>query len=713
MEGQKRRQKILIVDDSEMNRSILVDMLGEEYDTIEVENGLQAVTVLQKQAAEISLVMLDIVMPEMDGFGVLGVMNKRRWIESIPVIMISAETTSDRIDQALELGVTDFISRPFDARVIRRRVINTLLSSAKQQELEALVAEQILEKEQNSLLMIDILSHIVEFRNGESGLHVIHVRRLTEVLLGHLATKTDRYRLGKNEIALISEASALHDIGKIAIDDKILNKPGKLTNEEFAIMKSHSMAGAKMLDGLSVHQDEPLVKIAYQICRWHHERWDGRGYPDGLKGDDIPIAAQTVALADVYDALTSERVYKPAFPHEKAVDMIVNGECGAFNPLLMECLRELSDTLEEELNGGAVQPKPRDVMNAVAEKLYQHSELSASNRTLQLLEHERMKYSFFAAMSKEIQFELTFSPAMMSFNAWGAKKLGLDEIVMDPMENPRIRYFLDDSLLDSLRDVIASTTPADPIVTYEGKMNFDGKLKWFRFVMQALWSEDEPPQLRGIIGKAIDVHSSRSYLENLEKRASTDQLTGLLNLTSAQKQAEARLKENQEANYALAFFDCDYFKDANNTFGHLFGNQLLVHIAERLRQTTRSGDIVSRAGGDEYIIFIQYHQELEPIIQRIYSSLHGEGFGGFTISISMGVATTEQVGADFTALMAAADKALYAVKQAGKGQYKFYDGTETSLTEVKGASVYTNQSEIIDFEEGEAGKENGESNEKM
>ena len=310
MDGKKRRQKILIVDDSEMNRSILVDMLGEEYDTIEVENGLMAVSELQKRAGEISLMMLDIVMPLMDGLEVLEVMNRRRWIETVPVIMISAETNSDKISQALEMGVTDFISRPFDAKIVHRRVLNTLLSSAKQAELENLVAEQIYEKEQNSLLMIDILSHIVEFRNGESGLHVVHVRRLTEVLLKQLASKRPDYELSVGKIALISEASALHDIGKIAIDEKILNKPGRLTNEEFQIMKQHSSIGAQMLDGLGVHQGEPLVRIAYQICRWHHERWDGRGYPDGLKGDDIPIAAQVVAMADVYDALTSERVYK-------------------------------------------------------------------------------------------------------------------------------------------------------------------------------------------------------------------------------------------------------------------------------------------------------------------------------------------------------------------------------------------------------------------
>ena len=259
--------------------------------------------------------------------------------------------------------------------------------------------------------------------------------------------------------------------------------------------------------------------------------------------------------------------------------------------------------------------------------------------------------------------------------------------------------YLGDGLGDKIHSALYSTSPDSPTVSLEGKMNYGGSMKWYRFVMQSLWSEDEPPKLRGVIGKAVDIHSSRSYLENLERRASMDGLTGLLNLTSAQKQAEARLRESGENDrFALAFFDCDFFKVANNTYGHLFGNNLLIHIAEKLQKVTRVGDIVSRAGGDEYIIFFQYNQELEPTIRRIYSALHGEDFGGFTISISMGVATTEQVGPDFPALMLAADKALYAVKQAGKGQYKFYDGSETSLAEAKGASVYTNQSEIIEFE---------------
>lgn len=343
------KQKILIVDDSEMNRSILSDMLYAEYEIIEAEDGFQAVMLLEKWGTELSLMLLDIVMPRMDGFEVLQLMNRNHWIKDIPVIMISAESGPTQVELAYELGVTDFISRPFNALIVHHRVVNTILLYTKQKKLIEMVADQIYEKERRSSLMIDILSHIVEFRNGESGLHVLHVRTLTELLLKHLRQKTDRYSISMTDISLISAASALHDIGKIAIDEKILNKPGRLTKEEFDIIKTHPLEGAKMLENLSIHQEEPMIRFAYEICRWHHERYDGKGYPDGLLGDDIPISAQIVAMADVYDALTSERVYKKAFSHETAVRMILDGQCGAFSPLLQECLEEMDGQLEEKL----------------------------------------------------------------------------------------------------------------------------------------------------------------------------------------------------------------------------------------------------------------------------------------------------------------------------------------------------------------------------
>lgn len=343
------KETILIVDDSALNRMVLIEILGKEnYTFLEAENGQQAVELLDCHP-EVDLLLLDITMPEMDGFGVLEAMNRYRWIEETPVIMISSEDAYPFIERAYDLGASDYITRPFDARVVCRRVSNTLMLYAKQKRLVQMVAEQVYEKEKVSNTMISILSHIVEFRNNESGLHVVHIRTITELLLRRLRKKTDRYPLTEADISLISTASALNDIGKINIPEQILNKPGRLTKEEFEIVKTHSAVGEHMLRQIPFNQNEPLVKIAREICRWHHERWDGRGYPDGLKGDEIPISAQVVSLADVYDALTSERCYKAAFDHETALNMIVNGECGAFNPLLLECLMDGADQIKQAM----------------------------------------------------------------------------------------------------------------------------------------------------------------------------------------------------------------------------------------------------------------------------------------------------------------------------------------------------------------------------
>ena len=343
------QETILIVDDSALNRMVLMEILGKEnYTFLEAENGQQAVELLDCHP-EVDLLLLDITMPEIDGFGVLEAMNQYHWIEETPVIMISAEDSYTFVERAYDLGASDYITRPFDARVVCRRVSNTLMLYAKQKRLVQMVAEQVYEKEKVSNTMISILSHIVEFRNNESGLHVVHIRTITELLLRWLRKKTDRYPLTEADISLISTASALHDIGKINIPEQILNKPGRLTKEEFEIVKTHSAVGEHMLRQIPFNQNEPLVKVAREICRWHHERWDGRGYPDGLKGDEIPISAQVVSLADVYDALTSERCYKAAFDHETALNMIVNGECGAFNPLLLECLMDGADQIKQAM----------------------------------------------------------------------------------------------------------------------------------------------------------------------------------------------------------------------------------------------------------------------------------------------------------------------------------------------------------------------------
>ena len=345
----QNKSQILLVDDSKMNRMMLAEILGDSYHILEAENGRECLETLQAEAGNIALVLLDINMPVMDGFEVLKAMNANHTIEDIPVIMISSDDSDDAIRRSYELGASDYVNRPFDARIVYRRVTNTIKLYAKQRRLVQMVSDQIHARENNTDMLVGVLSHIVEFRNGESGAHVRHIRTITEILLHRLLENSNKYSISAEQQDVIPLASALHDIGKIGIDEKILNKPGKLTPEEFEVMKTHSMLGAEMLHDLDNFGEQPLLQTAYEIARWHHERWDGRGYPDGLKGDEIPISAQLVSLADVYDALTSERCYKKAFSHEKAVQMILNGECGAFNPLLLQCLTDVQADLKEEL----------------------------------------------------------------------------------------------------------------------------------------------------------------------------------------------------------------------------------------------------------------------------------------------------------------------------------------------------------------------------
>lgn len=343
------KYKILIVDDSEMNREILSSMLGDEFDILEAADGKECISVIRKHGRDIALVLLDIVMPEMDGFEVLEFMNKHEWIDDIPVIMISSEDSAASVKKAYEMGVSDYINRPFDVEVVHRRVFNTIKLYAKQRRLIALITNQVYEKEKNNRILIEILSQIVEFRNGESGRHVLNVNIITGILLEQLAQITDKYNISWSDRLIITTAASLHDIGKIGIDEKILNKAGRLMPQEIEKMKEHTVIGASILENMELFKDEELVKTAYQICRWHHERYDGRGYPDGLKGEEIPVSAQVVALADVYDALVSRRVYKKSYSHEEAMKMILGGECGAFNPVLLQCLTEAQDKIKESI----------------------------------------------------------------------------------------------------------------------------------------------------------------------------------------------------------------------------------------------------------------------------------------------------------------------------------------------------------------------------
>ena len=668
----EKKYTILIVDDTEINRSLLADMLSAQYRILEASNGVEAIAMLEQHHTEISLVLLDIVMPVIDGFEVLAAMNRNQWIENVPVITISAETSSTYIDRAYDLGATDYISRPFDEKTVQRRVKNTIMLYAKQKMLGDMVTEQILEKEKSNYLMVEILSNIVEFRNGESGLHVLHIRTITELLLRQLVQETDRYGLTGTQISLVVNASALHDIGKISIPEAILNKPGRLTPEEFEIMKTHSVIGAQMLDNSPSHE-EALVQIARSICRWHHERYDGRGYPDGLKGDEIPIAAQVVALADVYDALTSPRVYKSAFSHEKAMEMILNGECGAFSPLLLRCLTAVGPHLAEALSVSTPDRLTRLEGQQLANQLLSGGQ--ASNRTLALLEQERTKYRFFASMSKEIQFEYNLGSDILTFSEWGAQQLGLNELIPHPATDPQLISIFTPEDLSDLVARIQAATPSAPVINVNYRLRIFGQNRWFKVVVRPLWVGEDHPTITGCIGKFLDAHEEYEELATFRRLSMQDSLTKLRNHMSARKIIESALAHSDNRRYALLLFDLDHFKSANDRFGHLFGDDVLKAVAQKVLRSIRSDDVAARVGGDEFLIFMSCTtDQVEPLIRRIFTSLTGT-YRDFPISLSLGVALAPEHGTDYETLFNRADQALYAAKKNGRNQYCLYDSS--------------------------------------
>ena len=517
------KQKILIVDDSEINRAMLKEILGEGYEYLEAENGLRAIEILRRRT-DIALVLLDLIMPEMDGFDVLRVMQCYAWQEEIPVIVISAAEDTRSVERAYDMGVADYIRRPFERVMVLRRVKNALMLYAKQKRLTRLVTDQVYEKEHNGVLMISILSHVVEFRNSESGQHVLHIRTLTDLLLHQLVQKTDRYQLDESDISLISTASALHDIGKIMIPEEILNKPGRLTEEEYATIKTHTTEGARILKGLAIGQDEPLVKVAHAICRWHHERWDGGGYPDRLKGDEIPIAAQVVALADVYDALTSERCYKQSYSHEKAVDMILHGECGSFNPLLMECLKESSELLRTELQRSEYDRGFRHETRRLSEEILHREALPREDRAQRLLDLERERTAFYAEQRGGIQFDYDIlSGSVTVVNRYEDPVNRTQKLDFDKGMG---LTFLSGKDRRKLLDAIADATPEEPDAAFSVLIAVDQEYRLHRLVMHTMWSRAGVRHCVSVVGQITDDHARLQ--EMMLGDVNSDQLEALL-----------------------------------------------------------------------------------------------------------------------------------------------------------------------------------------
>ena len=491
-----KRQKILIVDDAKFNRDILKEILGDAYNYLEAENGNQAIQMIGENIG-IDLMLLDINMPQMNGFEVLKIMKRSQCIAETPVIMISSEDAVDTMRKAYELGITDYITRPFDSVIVKKRVQNTLGLYMNQKHLINVVYDQVYEKEENNDIMIRIMSNILGSRNSESREHILHIKTATEMMLRQLVKLTDAYPLTEADIALITTASSLHDIGKIRIPEEILNKPGRLTDEEFKIMKTHSELGAAIIKDMDFPQDHPLVHTAWEICRWHHERWDGKGYPDGLKGEEIPISAQVVSIVDVYDALTSERCYKKAFDHDTAIQMILDGQCGQFNPLLLKCLKELSLQLSK-MSG-----KEMD------DNKYSHEIQRLSNEILRdkSLPNQIYSQSLVKVMQEKIDFFKSNSGMnSIDYNAVSGQLTILNgkQQILCQRDDPKFNLFKEFGVIEEdvqyIRDLLHQTSVQNKEISVQIKATVENDSQMYKLKLHTLWSPMKKDVYIGIIG---------------------------------------------------------------------------------------------------------------------------------------------------------------------------------------------------------------------
>ena len=550
---ERQKDKILIVDDVELNRAILCELFAGDYEILEADNGKTAVDLMEQYHEEIAIVLMDIVMPIMDGLEALEIMNGKGLTEKTPIFLITAESSNDAISKGFRLGVVDVVLKPFNPDNICQRVNNIIELYRYRYKLEKLVQEQMtkIEKQNEQLrnfnvAMIDTLSTIVEFRDCESGQHVQRIRQLTKIMLKELGRQNAEYKMSDKTIEDISMAAALHDIGKIAIPDYILNKPGRLTAEEFAIMKEHTLYGCEILESIdSLKQNKEQYRYHYNICRWHHERWNGEGYPDGLKGDAIPIAAQVVSVADVYDALTSERCYKEAFSHEKSMRMIHSGECGNFNPLLLECLDEIAVRLQKELSVVPHLDQGHSEARCTVEELYASRSEDSTTRVAIQLEEERGKRQFFSELTDELWFEYTTNPDAIALSASASKRTGLPKVVVDPAGSADFLAVVGRKTLNEIRGWAETATIDETYFETEAEIRLDGAMHWCKLAIMVTWSATEAGRYNSLVGIIRDIDKSYRHLTDVQETVQHESAQALTPMMSGTADDVLRVSKEQ------------------------------------------------------------------------------------------------------------------------------------------------------------------------
>lgn len=676
----KGKNTILIVDDVELNRAILHDLFYPKFDVLEAADGAEAIKILDRKHDDISVVVLDIVMPGIDGFGVLKHATEKGYTERLPIFFITGESSADIINRGYDDGIVDLIQKPFNPTIIRRRVDNVIELYEQRFEMERLVKEQsnkiLVQSAQIrrfNTFLIDTLSTAIEFRSCESGAHVRRIRGLTRIFMTELAERYPEYGITADMIEQVTAASALHDIGKIAIPDVILNKKGKLTPQEFEIMKTHTLRGFELIDRIEAINGDKTQRYYHDICRWHHEKWDGKGYPDKLVGDQIPIWAQATSLADCYDALVSERTYKEAIPHKQAIEMLLNGECGAFSPKLKKILIAVASRLPHAEKKEDAELKEFNLDAPMPDKT---EATKVSDRTLALIENERAHYRNLMQLSNEILFIFHSDSKQIEESEHFIEVFGDNFCIKSFAELKKSKRAYHEDI-DKLIAKMKALTKEKPSFSMEIRLLTPrkGDYEWFKLRIDTSWTDKG--ELVSYIGHLFSIDSFKKEILRWKDRANIDSLTGVLNrygLTAAIDRLTDG--ETKKQRFALFMLDVDNFKQVNDTHGHTYGDKILKLVARIVKETMRNDDIVGRIGGDEFVFIMGNIESPEiaarkakDVCDRIVAFSDRENIG---ISASIGIALYPRNGYTFRTLLEKADKALYTAKEAGKGTITFY-----------------------------------------
>lgn len=663
---------LLIVDDVEHNRAILSDMFRGRFEILEAGDAQEALRLIQRHRERISLMFLDINLPGMDGFETLREMHARGFLPGIPILMIASGVSPDKAAAAIRLGVSDFIEQPMNPEIVRRRAQRLVEGERVRLSMEELVEARTYEIRRASRYAIEALSTIVEFRSGETAQHTRRISLITKLFCQALSQRYLEYNLTDTMIDDIMCASALHDVGMIVVPESVLNKPGRLSKEEFEIMKRHTIYGAQVIERISAEGGERFFSYCRDICLCHHERWDGNGYPYGVSGDDVPIWAQVVALADVYEALTSERVYKPPFTHRQALEMIKEGDCGSFNPKLLATLDLIEARLKSALEELALSGDP-----ALGEPPCDAAD-PLSMRALKLLEHERERYKTYASLSGEVLIEYDCRSDALSFSGRFPDHFEGETVMRNALKGETLGRYLYPGDRETLMAAIQAASPVSPTIKLNLRLlTVRGWYEWYEVIVRTLWSEDSGVCVRAL-GKLTNIDQTVRETSRLREQATRDVLTGLLNRVETERCIKQRLMESEDVGGALLYIDIDDFKECNDSCGHGFGDEVLRKMGQVIQGNIRETDIAGRIGGDEFVVYLDRVRTEEGVVGNVERLITVMRQGitvrseRMRISVSVGVARFPQDGSRYETLLEKADQAMYTAKFSGKGCYSFY-----------------------------------------